>query len=122
MDIPITSDEKPELVVDFQEWLIGQRPEGGNVIELAGIIMSVMAQMRSVLLFSELHATAHNMLTMVENALRTHVDTVTPDGEKIPVILAEYWRDEEDGSALYDFLRDPSPNIPDTIPEDWDAV
>jgi hypothetical protein len=117
MSIPQNEEEIPELIGEFQKWLMEKRPKGGDVFELGGIIMSILAQMRSIMKFEELHAAMHNMLLMVEKTLRTVGTMIDPEGNTVPVILAEQWRDDDNGKELYEWLRNPT--VPDEVPNDW---
>lgn len=92
----------------FQRWLIDftnfLEKEGPDVIDITIIIMNCLAKLRGVLTAEEVADATHNMLHFMEHHL-----------EGTGAILAEQWRDLENGEELY---REISTTVaPDTVAE-----
>lgn len=106
----------------FQKWLIDYtaflEKEGPNVVDVTIIIMNCLAKLRGVLTADEVHAAMHNALHFLEGHLAGS-----------GAILAEQWRDKEDGFELYkeasigrapDDISELTEGPSDQLPSDFD--
>ena len=117
MDIP---DTTPEALIDeFNLWITERRPEGATVFEATLLMMNLFARMRAALTLPELHTGVHRMLLQVEERLHDDEGLLNNEGERVPAVLAEQWRNMEGGSDIVKWLA--NPQVPDTVPEGWDV-
>jgi len=102
----------------FQDWLIAftaeMEKEGPDVVDLTIIVMNCVAKMRGVLLKDEVAQAMLNVVTYVEE----HINDSS-------VILAEHWRDLEDGYELYAEANtavapDDLSGLTNALPDDYD--
>lgn len=106
-----------DLLKEFDEWLYEARPNGATVYEGSLMIMSLLVRLRSAMTLPEVHVGLHNMLRLVELRLQANSDIMGPNGQPVPIILAEHWREDAKGQELLEWLK--NPEVPDTFPEDW---
>lgn len=86
---------------------------GGQVLvaEYGMMMYVIMGRIRQALYFPETAAYTIRMLQLTEKALQDMQES----GE--PIIVAEHWREMEDGKEM---MADLIKGLPaDTIPEDW---
>ena len=96
---------------DFEVWLRPKTAAGEvTAADLVSMSGSLIARLRSVMTFDEVHSWIHKILMVMEVRLQEGRAFINPDtGETVNMTLAEERRVLEVGED----------QVPDTIPEDW---